>query len=85
MNTNCCQHGNGGLSGNTTFYNVTTTLAMVPGRFGLAIPALAFVRLFARQRKSPVTMRTLPTDSSPFGIFLIVWLVIITALSYLLD
>jgi K+-transporting ATPase ATPase A chain len=30
-----------GLSANTPFYNVTTALAMIAGRFGLAIPALA--------------------------------------------
>ena len=73
----------GGLSANTVFYNVTTAFAMVAGRFGLAIPALAFAGLFARQRKTPVTAGTLPTDSLPFGIFLIVCLVIVTALSYL--
>jgi K+-transporting ATPase ATPase A chain len=73
----------GGLSANTTFYNVTTAFAMAAGRFGLAIPALAFAGLFARQRKTPVTVGTLPTDSVSFGIFLIVCLVIITALSYL--
>lgn len=73
----------GGLGANTAFYNVTTAFAMAAGRFGLAIPALAFAGLFARQRKTPVTVGTLPTDSLPFGIFLIVCLVIITALSYL--
>ena len=73
----------GGLGANTAFYNVTTAFAMAAGRFGLAIPALAFAGLFAHQRKTPVTVGTLPTDSLPFGIFLIVCLVIITALSYL--
>ena len=73
----------GGLGANTAFYNVTTAFAMAAGRFGLAIPALAFAGLFARQRKTPVTVRTLPTDSLPFGIFLIVCLIVITALSYL--
>jgi K+-transporting ATPase A subunit len=29
-----------GLNANTTFYNVTTSIAMMIGRFGLAIPAL---------------------------------------------
>lgn len=73
----------GGLSANTAFYNVTTAFAMAAGRFGLAIPALAFAGLFARQRRTPVTVGTLPTDSLPFGIFLIVCLIVITALSYL--
>jgi K+-transporting ATPase ATPase A chain len=38
-----------GLSANTPFYNLTTALAMMAGRFGLAIPALAFAALSGRQ------------------------------------
>jgi len=38
-----------GLSANTPFYNLTTSLAMMAGRFALAIPALLFAALFARQ------------------------------------
>ena len=36
-----------GLNANTTFYNLTTAVAMMVGRFGLAIPALALAGLFA--------------------------------------
>ncbi len=36
-----------GLSANTPLYNVTTALAMMAGRFGLAVPALARAGLFA--------------------------------------
>ena len=38
-----------GLSANSVFYNTTTAVAMMMGRFGLAIPALALAGLFARQ------------------------------------
>ena len=38
-----------GLSANTPFYNITTALAMMAGRFGLAIPALALAGRFAQQ------------------------------------
>jgi K+-transporting ATPase ATPase A chain len=31
-----------GLNANTLFYNITTAVAMMAGRFGLAIPALMF-------------------------------------------
>ena len=41
-----------GLSANTPFYNITTALAMMAGRFGLAIPALAFAGIFAEQQRS---------------------------------
>ncbi|HYA61918.1 MAG TPA: potassium-transporting ATPase subunit KdpA, partial [Candidatus Sulfotelmatobacter sp.] len=68
---------------NTPFYNITTALAMIVGRFGLAIPALGLAGLFARQRKTPVSSGTLPTDSVTFGVLLTACLIIMTALSYL--
>lgn len=72
-----------GLSTNTLFYNLTTALAMLAGRFALAIPALAFAGLFARQRNTPSSSGTLPTDSLVFGILLTASLITVTALSYL--
>jgi K+-transporting ATPase ATPase A chain len=72
-----------GLSANSVFYNFTTALAMMAGRFGLAIPALACAGLFARQRNTPSSVGTLRTDGLTFGIFLTVCLVVVTALSYL--
>ena len=72
-----------GLSANTVFYNLTTVLAMMAGRFGLAIPALAFAGLLARQRNTPSSSGTLPTDSLSFGILLTASLITVTALSYL--
>jgi len=72
-----------GLSANSVFYNLTTALAMMAGRFGLAIPALACAGLFARQRNTPSSVGTLRTDGLTFGIFLIVCLIVVTALSYL--
>ena len=72
-----------GLSANTPFYNLTTALAMVVGRFGLAIPALAFADLFSRQRSAPSSLGTLPTHSLSFGVLLTACLIIMVALSYL--
>ena len=73
----------GGLNSNTIFFNLTTALAMMVGRFGLAIPALAFSGLFARQRITPSSSGTLPTDSLSFGVVLTACVLIVTALSYL--
>lgn len=73
----------GGLSANTLFYNFSTIIAMMAGRFGLAIPALAFAGLFARQKIVPRSTGTLPTDSISFGVLLTGYLMIGTALSYL--
>jgi K+-transporting ATPase ATPase A chain len=71
-----------GLSANSVFYNVTTAAAMMIGRFGLAIPALALAGAFARQGRRVVTVGTLPTDSFSFGVFLSGTAIIVGALSY---
>ena len=72
-----------GLSANTPFYNLTTALAMMVGRFGLAIPALALADLFGRQRSAPSSSGTLPTHSFSFGVLLTTCLITMVALSYL--
>jgi len=71
------------LSANTPFYNLTTALAMMVGRFGLAIPALAFADLFGRQKSTPSSSGTLPTHSFSFGVLLTTCLITMVALSYL--
>ena len=72
-----------GLNANTLFYNLSTALAMMVGRFGLAIPALAFADLFGRQRSTPSSSGTLPTHSFTFGVLLTTCLITMVALSYL--
>jgi K+-transporting ATPase ATPase A chain len=72
-----------GLSANTPFYNVTTAIAMMLGRFGLAVPALALAGVFARQGRGPAIPGILCTDTPAFGILLVVSLLAITGLSYL--
>jgi len=71
------------LNANTPFYNLTTALAMMVGRFGLAIPALALADLFGRQRSTPSSSGTLPTHSFSFGVLLTTCLITMVALSYL--
>jgi K+-transporting ATPase ATPase A chain len=71
-----------GLSANSVFYNVTTALAMVAGRFGLAIPALALAGRFAVQGRRPLTMGTLPTDSPAFGVIIVSTALVVGGLSY---
>jgi K+-transporting ATPase ATPase A chain len=72
-----------GLSANTPFYNITTALAMMAGRFGLAIPALALAGLLAQQPRRPMTDGTLPTDTPMFAGLVIATLLVVGALSYL--
>jgi potassium-transporting ATPase potassium-binding subunit len=71
------------LNANTDFYNVMTAIAMMAGRFGLAIPALMFAGLLARQKVRPQSRGTLRTDTFAFGALLTTFLLIVTALSYL--
>jgi K+-transporting ATPase ATPase A chain len=71
-----------GLNANTTFYNLTTALTMMVGRFGLAIPALGLAGLFAAQQPTPDSVGTLPNTSMSFAVLLISTALIVSALSY---
>jgi K+-transporting ATPase ATPase A chain len=71
------------LNANTPFYNLTTALAMIGGRFVLVIPALALAALFGRQKITPSSAGTLSTDSFSFGVLLTTCLILLVALSYL--
>lgn len=67
-----CMANNGqamaGLNANSFFYNGTTAIAMLAGRFGLAALALALAGRFAAQRRLPATLGTLPSDAPIFGV-----------------
>jgi potassium-transporting ATPase potassium-binding subunit len=71
-----------GLSANSPFYNVTTAVAMVLGRFGLAIPALALAGRFARQTTRPMDAGKLPTDSLLFALVIIGTALVLVGLTY---
>jgi K+-transporting ATPase ATPase A chain len=72
-----------GLSGNTTWYNVTLALAMIAGRFLPIVLVLALAGTFAAQRPGVVTVGTLSTHRPTF-ILLIVGVTLITVgLEYL--
>ena len=72
-----------GLSANSPFYNGTTAVAMLLGRFGLAIPALALAGLFARQTRRPMTPGKFQTDSLLFATVIIGTALLVVALTYL--
>jgi K+-transporting ATPase ATPase A chain len=73
----------GGLNTNTPFYNLTTAGAMMVGRFGLTMLALALAGHLAPRPRRPVSPGTLPTDTPLFAGWLIGIIVIIGGLSYL--
>jgi len=72
-----------GLGANTAFYNVTTALAMMAGRFGLSIVALALAGRVAEQPRKALTDGTLPTDTVLFGGLVVATVIVVSALSYL--
>jgi K+-transporting ATPase ATPase A chain len=79
--------GNGsefsGLTGNTPFWNLTTSFVMLCGRF-IPIAGALMIAGFLQAKKytvpSPVTLKV---DSPTFGIFLFVLIFILSALSFL--
>jgi len=82
-----CMANNGqtmaGLNANTGFYNVTTAIAMLVGRFALAALALALAGRFAAQRRWPTTVGTLPSDSPTFGVLVFGTVLLVGALCFL--
>jgi K+-transporting ATPase ATPase A chain len=71
-----------GLAANNPFYNATLGLAMLFGRYWLAIPALAIAGSLVRKKKVPVSAGTLPTHTPLFITWLIGVIIIVGALSF---
>lgn len=72
-----------GLGANTVFYNVALAIAMLIGRYGLAVAALAIAGSLAMKKKVPETSGTLPTHTPLFVFWLIAIVVIVGALSFI--
>jgi K+-transporting ATPase ATPase A chain len=71
-----------GLSANTPFYNSALGLAMLLGRYWLAIPVLAIAGALAAKKKIPVGAGTLPTHTPLFVVLLVGTVVIVGALAF---
>jgi K+-transporting ATPase ATPase A chain len=66
-----------GLNANTPWWNVTTAIAMVLGRFGYVVPVMAMAGSIAAKKKAAASAGTFPTDGPLFvgllvGVILIV-------------
>ncbi len=72
-----------GLHANTIFYNLTTVPAMLIGRYGHAILALALAGRFAAQGRRSLTAGTLPCDTVTFGMLLMGTVILVGVLSFL--
>jgi K+-transporting ATPase ATPase A chain len=71
-----------GLSVNTPFYNLTTGLAMLMGRFWLTVPILAIAGSLARKKAVPAGAGTLATHTPLFVLMLVAVVVLVGALSF---
>jgi K+-transporting ATPase ATPase A chain len=72
-----------GLNANSVFYNLTTVIAMLAGRFVLAALALELAGRFARQGRKAETIGTLPSDTVTFGVLVLGTVLLVGVLSFL--
>ncbi len=73
----------GGVSVNTPFYNITGGLAMLIGRFWLAVPTLALAGSLVQKKLVPPSEGTLPTHVPLFIFWLIAVILIVGALNFI--
>jgi potassium-transporting ATPase potassium-binding subunit len=73
----------GGLTVNTTFYNILLAVTMWIGRFGVMIPVLAIAGSLAAKKRVPSGAGTLPTHTPLFTGLLIGTVLLVGALTFL--
>jgi K+-transporting ATPase ATPase A chain len=71
-----------GINVNTPWYNLTTGLAMLIGRFGFILPTLAIAGSLVTKKKVPTTSGTFPTHGPLFIGLLVGTVVVIGALTF---
>jgi K+-transporting ATPase ATPase A chain len=72
----------GGLNANTTWYNTSTAVAMLLGRFFVVIPILAIAGNLARKKVSPASLGTFPVTGPLFTVLLVSTILIVGALTF---
>jgi len=71
-----------GIGANNPFYNLTGGIAMIIGRFFLAVPTLALAGSLAKKKKTPEGAGTLPTHTPLFVAWLIAVVILVGALNF---
>lgn len=72
----------GGVGDNTNWWNISTGIVMILGRFLPIIGAVAIAGSMSQKKYIPESAGTLKTDTATFGIMVFVIIVIIAALSF---
>ncbi|MEO1783983.1 potassium-transporting ATPase subunit KdpA [Thermodesulfobium sp. 4217-1] len=71
-----------GLNANTLFYNITTSITMLIGRYVPAVAVIYMAGSLAGKKYIPPSVGTLPTDRVPFIIWLMLIIIIVGALTF---
>jgi potassium-transporting ATPase potassium-binding subunit len=74
--------GFAGLTANNIFWNITTGLVMILGRFLPIIGPVAIAGILANKKFIPESAGTLKSDTSTFGIMIYAVIIIIAALAF---
>jgi K+-transporting ATPase ATPase A chain len=74
-----------GLSANSLFYNSALAIAMLIGRYPVAVLTLALAGALAQKKSVPISPGTLPTHTPLFISWLMGVIVLIGALSFFLS
>jgi len=72
----------GGLNANTLWYNTSTAIAMLLGRFFVVIPILAIAGNLAKKKTAPASLGTFPVTGPLFTVLLVSTIVIVGALTF---
>lgn len=80
--TNNNGSGFGGISANTPFYNITGTIGLLLGRFGMIIPVLALAGGLAAKKPVAAGLGTFRTDKPMFAVLLTCVVLIVGALTF---
>lgn len=71
-----------GLNANTPFWNLTTSVAMLAGRYGLICLALSLAGRLAAQGRRKVTVGTLPDDTLTYGVLVLGTVLLVGAVCF---
>ena len=84
MTSSNANNGSGfeGLGDNNPFWNISTGIVLILGRFIPIIGPVAIAGLLASKKYIPESAGTLKTDTATFGVMVFSVIVILTALSY---
>jgi K+-transporting ATPase ATPase A chain len=72
----------GGINANTPFYNLALAVAMLIGRYAVAVPVLAIAGSLARKKSIPAGSGTLPTHGPLFVSLLVGVVILVGALTF---